>query len=47
MGQNDAIVSLEEDLRDGKTKDGDVVVLKAAAIGWSWNAMTTKWAPQE
>jgi 3-oxoacyl-[acyl-carrier-protein] synthase-3 len=47
MGQNDAIVSLEEGLRDGKIKDGDVVVLTAAGIGWSWNAMTIKWGPQE
>jgi 3-oxoacyl-[acyl-carrier-protein] synthase-3 len=43
MGQNDAIVSIEEGLKDGKIKDGDLVVLAAAGIGWSWNAMTIKW----
>jgi 3-oxoacyl-[acyl-carrier-protein] synthase-3 len=43
MGQNDAIVSIEEGLRDGKIKEGDVVVLTAAGIGWSWNAITIKW----
>ncbi len=45
MGQNDSIVSLEEGLKSGKIKDGDVVVLTAAGIGWSWNAMTIKWGP--
>ena len=45
MGQNDAIVSVEEGLRDGKIKDGNVVVLTAAGIGWSWNAITIKWGP--
>ncbi|MFX0056145.1 MAG: hypothetical protein ACFFAX_10040 [Promethearchaeota archaeon] len=28
-------------------KDGDLVVLTAAGIGWSWNAMTIKWGKQE
>ncbi len=45
MGQNDSIVSLEEGLKSGKIKDGDVVVLTAAGIGWSWNAMTIDWGP--
>ena len=43
MGQNDSIVSIEEGLKDGKIKDGDIVVLTAAGIGWSWNAITIKW----
>ncbi len=43
MGQNDSIVSLEQGLKDNKIKDGDLVVLAAAGIGWSWNAMTIKW----
>ncbi|MCF2137707.1 MAG: 3-oxoacyl-ACP synthase [Candidatus Thorarchaeota archaeon] len=47
MGQNDAIVSLEEGLDAGKIKDGDVVVLTAAGIGWSWNAITIKWGSWE
>ena len=46
MGQNDSIVSLEEGLKDGKIKDGNLVVLTAAGIGWSWNAMTIKWGKQ-
>ncbi|TXT54252.1 MAG: hypothetical protein BAJATHORv1_80059 [Candidatus Thorarchaeota archaeon] len=45
MGQNDAIVSIEEGLKEGKITDGDLVVITAAGIGWSWNAMTIKWGP--
>ncbi len=47
MGQNDAVVSLEEGLRRGKIRDGDIVVLTAAGIGWSWNALTIRWGPTE
>jgi 3-oxoacyl-[acyl-carrier-protein] synthase-3 len=47
MGQNDSIVSLEEGLKSGKIKDGDVVVITAAGIGWSWNAMTIDWGPMK
>ncbi|NHI83888.1 MAG: 3-oxoacyl-ACP synthase [Candidatus Thorarchaeota archaeon] len=43
MGQNDSIISLEEGLKSGKIRGGDVVVLTAAGIGWSWNAMTIRW----
>jgi len=43
MGQNDSIVSIEEGLKDGKIKEGDIVVLTSAGIGWSWNALTIKW----
>ena len=42
-GQNDGIISLEYGLRDGKIKDGDIVVLTAAGIGWAWNAGVIKW----
>ena len=47
MGQNDAIISIEEGLKDGKIKEGDLVVLAAAGIGWSWNAMCINWGKQE
>jgi 3-oxoacyl-[acyl-carrier-protein] synthase-3 len=42
-GQNDGIISLEFGLRDGKIKNGDIVVLTAAGIGWAWNAGVIKW----
>lgn len=47
MGQNDAIISIEEGLKDGKINDDDLVVLAAAGIGWSWNAMCIKWGKQK
>ncbi len=42
-GQNDGIISLERGLKSGKIKDGDIVVLTAAGIGWAWNAGVIKW----
>ena len=42
-GQNDGILSLESGLNSGKIKEGDVVVLTAAGIGWAWNAGVIKW----
>ncbi|MFX1354381.1 MAG: 3-oxoacyl-ACP synthase [Promethearchaeota archaeon] len=42
-GQNDGIISLEYGIRSGKIKDGDIVVLTAAGIGWAWNAGVIKW----
>ncbi|NWF96010.1 MAG: 3-oxoacyl-ACP synthase [Candidatus Thorarchaeota archaeon] len=47
MGQNDAIVSIEEGIKSGRIRDGDVVVMTAAGIGWAWNALTIKWGPVE
>jgi 3-oxoacyl-[acyl-carrier-protein] synthase-3 len=43
MGQNDSIISLQMGLESGKIKQGDIVVLTAAGIGWAWNAITIKW----
>ncbi|MEN3009167.1 3-oxoacyl-ACP synthase [Pseudothermotoga sp.] len=43
MGQNDQIFSLEEGLRRGKVKDGDIVVLVGAGVGWTWNAAVIRW----
>ncbi|MFX0019733.1 MAG: 3-oxoacyl-ACP synthase [Promethearchaeota archaeon] len=42
-GQNDGIISLEYGVKSGKIKDGDIVVLTAAGIGWAWNAGVIKW----
>lgn len=44
-GQNDGIISLEYGVKSGKIKDGDIVVLTAAGIGWAWNAGVIKWGP--
>ena len=42
-GQNDGIISLDYGIKSGKIKNGDIVVLTAAGIGWAWNAGVIKW----
>ena len=43
MGQNDGIISLEFGIKHNKIKPGDLVVLAAAGIGYSWGAACIKW----
>lgn len=43
MGQNDQVFSIKEGLLSGKIKDGDVVVLVGAGVGWTWNAAVVRW----
>ncbi|MGJ7919477.1 3-oxoacyl-ACP synthase [Neobacillus sp. LXY-4] len=43
IGQIDQILSLELAEREGKIKDGDVVVLVSAGIGYAWGATTLRW----
>jgi 3-oxoacyl-[acyl-carrier-protein] synthase-3 len=42
-GQNDGIISLEYGIKNNKIKEGDIVVLTAAGIGWAWNAGVIRW----
>lgn len=43
IGQIDQILSLELAEKEGKLKEGDVVVLVSAVIGYAWGAITLKW----
>lgn len=43
IGQIDQILSLELAAQQGKLKDGDVVVLVSAGIGYAWGATTVRW----
>ena len=43
IGQIDQILSLELALKEGKVKDGDVVCMIAAGIGYAWAANVIKW----
>jgi len=43
IGQFDQILSLELGLAQGKIKQGDLVVLVSAGIGYAWGATTIKW----
>ena len=43
VGQIDQILSLELALKEGKVKDGDVVCMIAAGIGYAWAANIIRW----
>ncbi|MFD1739157.1 3-oxoacyl-ACP synthase [Bacillus salitolerans] len=43
MGQMDQILSLELAEKAGKIKQGDVIVLVSAGIGYAWGATTIRW----
>jgi 3-oxoacyl-[acyl-carrier-protein] synthase-3 len=43
IGQIDQILSLELALEQGKIKNGDLVVLVSAGIGYAWGATSIKW----
>jgi 3-oxoacyl-[acyl-carrier-protein] synthase III len=46
IGQIDQILSLELAEKAGKIKDGDVVVLVSAGIGYAWGATTIRWGKE-
>ena len=43
IGQIDQILSLKLALEQGKVKDGDVAVMIAAGIGYTWAANVIQW----
>ncbi len=43
IGQNDQILSLELGLAQGRLKDGDVVVLVGAGLGFVWASTVVRW----
>lgn len=43
MGQQDAMASIVEGLKQGKLKDGDLMVIVAAGIGYTWGAGCVQW----
>lgn len=47
IGQFDQILSLELGLKAGKIKDGDIVVLVSAGVGYAWGATTIQWGRGE
>jgi 3-oxoacyl-[acyl-carrier-protein] synthase-3 len=42
-GQNDQILSLELALEEAKIKNGDLVLMISAGIGYAWNATVMRW----
>jgi 3-oxoacyl-[acyl-carrier-protein] synthase-3 len=47
IGQIDQILSLHLALQQGKVKDGTVVCMLAAGIGYVWAANIVKWGPSD
>ncbi len=45
IGQIDQVLSLRLALEQGRVKDGDLVVMVSAGIGYVWDAITIKWGP--
>ncbi|MBU0905881.1 MAG: 3-oxoacyl-ACP synthase [Firmicutes bacterium] len=46
IGQMDQIISLQLAEQQGKLKQGDIVVLVSAGIGYAWGATTIKWGSE-
>jgi 3-oxoacyl-[acyl-carrier-protein] synthase-3 len=45
LGQQDTMLSIVEGLKQGRLKDGDLMVIVAAGIGYAWGAACVKWGP--
>jgi len=45
LGQNDQLLSIRLGLEAGKIRDGDVVVLVGAGLGFVWAASAVRWGP--
>jgi 3-oxoacyl-[acyl-carrier-protein] synthase-3 len=46
-GQNDQILSLELAIEEGRLKDGDLVLMISAGIGYAWDALVLRWGNAE
>jgi len=42
-GEQDAMISIVEGLEQGRLKDGDLMIIVAAGIGYAWGAACVKW----
>jgi 3-oxoacyl-[acyl-carrier-protein] synthase III len=45
VGEQDALFSIAEGLRLGRLKDGDLMAIVAAGIGYVWGASIVQWGP--
>ena len=45
IGEQDAMFSIREGLANGRLKDGDLMVMVAAGIGYVWAAGAVRWGP--
>ena len=47
LGEQDSIINIIEGVRQGRLKDGDLMIIVAAGIGYVWGATCVKWGPCE
>ena len=45
IGEQDTIISIIEGIKQGKLKDGDLMMMVGAGIGYVWGAACVKWGP--
>jgi 3-oxoacyl-[acyl-carrier-protein] synthase-3 len=43
QGQNDQILSLELGIEEGRIKEGDLILMVSAGIGYAWDALVMRW----
>jgi 3-oxoacyl-[acyl-carrier-protein] synthase-3 len=46
IGQHDQALSIKKGLESGRLRDGMVMVMVAAGIGYAWSASVIKWGPK-
>jgi 3-oxoacyl-[acyl-carrier-protein] synthase-3 len=45
IGEQDSIINIIEGVKQGRLKDGDLMIIVAAGIGYVWGAACVKWGP--
>jgi 3-oxoacyl-[acyl-carrier-protein] synthase-3 len=45
IGEQDSIINIVEGLKQGRLKDGDVMAIVGAGIGYVWGAGVVRWGP--
>jgi 3-oxoacyl-[acyl-carrier-protein] synthase-3 len=47
VGEQDSIINIIQGLEQGRLKDGDLMIIVGAGIGYVWGATCVQWGPQE
>jgi len=47
IGEQDSIINIIEGLKQGRLKDGDLMAIVGAGIGYVWGATCVRWGPPE
>jgi 3-oxoacyl-[acyl-carrier-protein] synthase-3 len=47
IGEQDSIINIIEGVKQGRLKDGDLMIMVGAGVGYVWGAACVKWGPCE